>query len=94
MPRVSETVAHILTHVNAEAATSDGSQIAGVSRRAQKIRDLLSPFTSDARDRSRQQFLEELRMTTDVETRGILNSLTDNDDGDQLPFSIQSRTVL
>ena len=33
-------------------------------------------------------------MTTDVETRGILNSLTDNDDGDQLPFSIQSRTVL
>ncbi len=89
MPRVSETVLHILLHVDAEATTSDPSQTPGVGRRAQKIRDLLSPFAADTRDRSRQQLLEELRTTTDLETRGVLNGLPDNDDGDSLVFALQ-----
>ena len=50
MPRVRNLIAHILHHVNAEAADSDPSQVAGVSRRAQLVRDAVQSLRTDSRD--------------------------------------------
>lgn len=50
MPLVKEAIAHILHHTNAEAAGSDASQVTGVARRAQLVRDAVQSFTADNRD--------------------------------------------
>ena len=50
MPVVKELVAHILHHVNGEAATSDASQVAGVADRAQYVRDAVRNLTTDTKD--------------------------------------------
>ena len=50
MTVVSELVAHILFHVNAEASDSDPSQVPGVARRAQYVRDVVAGLRSDSRD--------------------------------------------
>ena len=50
MTRVRTTVAHILFHVNAEAADSDPSQVGGVQQRAVLVRRALSSLMSDNRD--------------------------------------------
>ncbi len=50
MPVVKDLVAHILRHVNAEAAESDPSQVAGVDKRAQYVRDALRGFALDQRE--------------------------------------------
>lgn len=84
MSRISSIVAHILTHVEAEAASSDSSQAPGVARRAQKVRDLLASFRTDVRDRTRKQFLLELRGTSDIEMRAALNTIQEDDEGQTL----------
>ena len=50
MTIVSDLIAHILFHVNAEASDSDPSQVAGVARRAQYVRDVVAGLRSDSRD--------------------------------------------
>ena len=50
MARVRDLIAHIRHHVNAEAADSDPSQVAGVSRRAQLVRDAVQGLRTDPRD--------------------------------------------
>lgn len=60
MPVVKEVIKHILRHVNAEAADSDPSQVAGVAARAQYVRDALSGFETDTRDLSLDATLEEI----------------------------------
>ncbi len=50
MPLVKEVVAHILNHVNAEAADSDPSQVAGVAERAQYVRDAVRSLAADTKD--------------------------------------------
>ncbi len=58
---VSEIVAHILDHVNAEASDSDESQVAGVESRAQFVRDAVESLVNDDRNRSLGQILQEIR---------------------------------
>ena len=50
MPRVRDLITHILHHVNAEAADSDPSQVAGVANRAQLVRDAVQSLRTDTRD--------------------------------------------
>ena len=47
---MTDLVAHILFHVNAEAADSDPSQVPGVARRAQYVRSAVAGLRSDSRD--------------------------------------------
>jgi hypothetical protein len=58
--KVEDLVAHILRHVNAEAATSDSSQAAGVAARAQYVRDTVGGFKTDTRELSKDAILAEL----------------------------------
>ena len=48
--KVQALVAHILHHVNAEAADSDPSQVAGVADRAQLVRSAVQGLRTDPRD--------------------------------------------
>ena len=50
MAEVSRVITHILHHVDAEAATSDPSQVAGVAKRAQMVRDAVESLKTDSRD--------------------------------------------
>ncbi len=60
MSRVKEVVGHILHHVDAEAARRDSSQVAGVSERAQYVRDTVAGFRTDTRDLPLDVILEAL----------------------------------
>lgn len=57
---VKDLVKHILHHVDAEAATRDSSQVAGVASRAQYVRDTVAGFKTDTRDLSKDAILVEL----------------------------------
>ena len=48
--KVQSLIAHILHHVNAEAADSDPSQVAGVAGRAQLVRSAVQGLRADPRD--------------------------------------------
>ena len=50
MTVVSDLITHILFHVNAEASDSDPSQVPGVARRAQYVRDVVAGLRSDSRE--------------------------------------------
>ncbi len=50
MAVVKEVISHILAHVNAEAADSDPSQVAGVTERAQYVRDAVRNLAADSKD--------------------------------------------
>ncbi len=52
-----DVVAHILLHVNAEAATRDPSQVPGVAERAQYVRDASARFLTDTRQQSRDKIM-------------------------------------
>ncbi len=82
--RISDSAAHILRHVNAEAATSDASQVPGVAERATKIRELLAPFAVDSRRVTRKGFLLTLRETLDVDVKGALDAIDADDDGQNI----------
>ncbi len=58
--RVQDFVEHALHHVNAEAAESDPSQVAGVAARAQYVRDTVASFRADTRELSKDAILAEL----------------------------------
>ncbi len=58
--KVKDLVAHILHHVDAEAAESDLSQVAGVAGRAQYVRDTVAGFKTDTRELTKDAILVEL----------------------------------
>ena len=60
MPIVKELVAHILGHTNAEAATSDESQVPGVPGRAQLVRAAVGGLAADLRDLTVDAVLQEI----------------------------------
>ena len=60
MPVVKEVVAHILHHVNAEAANRDPSQAEGVAERAQYVRDAVRNLTADSKDSSLDTILQAI----------------------------------
>lgn len=60
MPVTKDVIAHILKHVNAEAGDSDPSQVAGVARRAQYVRDAVASFKADTRDLTIDMLLAEI----------------------------------
>lgn len=85
MPTIKDEITHIFAHTNAEAATSDASQVAGVAGRAQKIRDALTSRATDTRDRTRSQFVSDLvGFTSDVELKAIMNKFNPNDNGERI----------
>ena len=55
-----DLVAHILLHVNAEAADRDPSQTAGVAARAQYLRNAVQAIATDTRKRSRDVILLDI----------------------------------
>ncbi len=57
---VSTIIRHILHHVNAEAATSDPSQVAGMLVRAQLVRDAVQSLRTDTRNISLRDLLLEI----------------------------------
>ncbi len=57
--KVKDLVTHILRHVDAEAAESDPSQVAGVAARAQYVRDTVDGFRADTRELSKDAILAE-----------------------------------
>ncbi len=64
MAIVKELITHILHHVNAEDATRDQSQVAGVSRRAQLVRDSVATLKTDTRDVSLDTILADISSAT------------------------------
>lgn len=57
MAKARDVIAHILLHVDAEAATTDRSQAAGMAERALYARDALQSLALDTRSRSRDEIL-------------------------------------
>lgn len=57
---VKNLITHILRHVDAEDATRDASQVAGVAARAQYVRDTVGGFKTDTRELSKDDILVEL----------------------------------
>lgn len=60
MPVTKDVIAHILLHVNAEDATRDSSQVAGVARRAQYVRDAVATLKTDTKDVSLDTILADI----------------------------------
>ena len=69
MDRVREIVAHILLHVNAEAADRDPSQAGGVQERARLVRDTLRSLNADERELSLNDSLLAFRALVPTNTR-------------------------
>lgn len=57
---VQDLMKHILHHVDAEAAESDSSQVAGVAGRAQYVRNTVAGFKADTRNLPLDVILEAL----------------------------------
>ena len=65
---MSDLVAHILFHVNAEASDSDPSQVAGVARRAQYVRNVIAGLRLDSRDLDLDTILAAISAAAPVST--------------------------
>ena len=64
MPRVKNVIEHILHHVNAEASTTNRSQVVGVADRAQLVREAVQTLTTDNRDITINDILLEISNKT------------------------------
>ena len=60
MPITKDIISHILHHVDAEDATRDSSQVAGVARRAQYVRDAVAGLKADTKDVSLDTILASI----------------------------------
>ena len=95
MPVTRELIAHILHHVNAEDATRDPSQVAGIGRRAQLVRDAVQGLVSDTRDIRLRDILQAIydaipsRAGRASFRRAIENMRSEGDERPQL--AIQAR---
>jgi hypothetical protein len=92
--KVEDLVRHILRHVNAEAATRDSSQVAGVAARAQYVQDTVSGFKTDTRDLSKDAILAEVFDAASLSALQVSfqNVITNTrvDDGIRPQLSIQA----
>jgi hypothetical protein len=92
--KVKDLVAHILRHVDAEDATRDSSQAAGVAARAQYVRDTVDSFKTDTRELSKDAILVELSDAASLSASQVLfQSVITNtraDDGVRPQLSIQA----
>ena len=83
MSIVKELVTHILLHVNAAAGDSDPSQVAGVTERAQYVRDAVQNLVDDSRDTPLDTILQTISDDASGDTkqaafrRMIVNTLGD-----------------
>jgi len=88
MITVKEEIAHILLHVNAEANTSDVSQVAGVAGRAQRVRELVAPLEADLRGANHKNLLGVLRQRApqipDLELERVLLAVDEDDSGQKI----------
>ncbi len=94
MTQVKELVGHILHHVDAEDATRDSSQAAGVADRAQYVRDTVAGFKTDTRELSKDAILAEVSDAASLSASqmSFQNTITNTraDDGIRPQFSIQT----
>lgn len=83
MRKISEEIAHILLHVDAETAEPDPSQAPGMAARANKIRRLLKSFETDQRVTSRDQLVGFLKQAaaTDPELLAALTEFRLGEEG-------------
>ncbi len=92
--KVQDFVEHVLHHVNAEAAESDPSQVAGVPARAQYVRDTVSGFKTDTRELSKDAILVELSDAASLSALQVsfqkVVTNTRADDGIRPQLSIQT----
>jgi len=86
MATEQEEVAHILFHVDAEAATTDPSQTPGVVGRAQRVRALLNPHGNSELVFNRKDFLSKLINTPAIaaDLKMELDLVDPEDDGENL----------
>ncbi len=92
MPKVSDLITHILHHVDAEAADSDASQVAGVAARAQYVRDSVATLKTDSRDLNIDKALEEISAATSLSALQVsFKKAIENirDDGTRPQLAIQ-----
>ena len=83
--KLSDEIAHILFHVEAEAAGAAPNQVSGVAARAQAVRDLVASWKTDSRQRTRKQLLTDMkRDVLDAELQTELEKLNPDDDGQKL----------
>ena len=94
---VSEEVAHIKFHVDAEAADTDPSQIAGVQIRADQVSSMVGPLQNNNDDVTRTAFLDLLRNRVsgppgqDVPALlAEINAFDPDDNGEQIQLTLQS----
>ena len=92
MPLVKELVAHILHHVNAEAATSDHSQAPGVQGRAQLVHVAVAGLVNDARDVPVGDTLQEIALAAPAlpDTASFQTALTNMLDDPRPQLAIQA----
>ncbi len=94
MPPVKDLVKHILYHVDAEDATRDSSQVAGVAARAQYVRDIVAGFKTDTRELPKDAILAEVSGAASLSALQVSfqNTITNTraDDGIRPQLSIQA----
>ena len=93
MSIVSQEVAHILFHVNAENDAIDDSQIPGVQGRAGQVRAALAPLKNNNDDVTRAEFIDLIRNRArppDTELLDEINAINPDDDGEKIRLALQS----
>jgi len=83
---ISDEIAHILFHVDAEAANMHPSRNPGVPGRAQRVRVALAGFGSDNRNLPRKDILGLLIAATagDPELKTVLSNMDENDSAQKI----------
>ena len=69
MAIVKEVITHILLHVDAESKDVDESQVAGVEKRAQYVRDVLSGLTEDTSQKELSEILQLISKASSTDTK-------------------------
>ena len=69
MAKASEVIAHIMAHLEAEAATADRSQAPGVAERARYARAALQQLARDTRSRSRDEIMLDVSHAAAVDAK-------------------------
>ena len=92
MPVVREVIRHILHHVNAEAAESDASQVAGVVGRVQIVRNAVQGLVTDDRDTPLDDLLQSISaaVSAGTEQQSFRSALTNMMGGSRPQLAIQA----
>lgn len=90
---VSEEVAHILFHVDAEAFESDPSQKPGVNIRKDQVHSMVAPLRNRDTVVARQEFLIILSdrvRPPDVELKAEIDAIDPGDEGERIRLVLQT----